>query len=87
MQTRNKLFDDLSELMTNAMGVAQGAKDEADTAMKSFIERWISEKNLISREEFEVNQIMLQKALEENKLMKSRLELLEKKIKGEKLIF
>ena len=64
MQTRNKLFDDLSELMTNAMGVAQGAKDEADTAMKSFIERWISEKNLISREEFEVNQIMLQKALE-----------------------
>jgi BMFP domain-containing protein YqiC len=63
------------------MGVAQGAKDEADTAMKSFIERWISEKNLISREEFEVNQIMLQKALEENKLMKSRLELLEKKLK------
>ena len=81
MQTRNKLFDDLSELMTNAMGVAQGAKDEADTAMKSFIERWISEKNLISREEYEVNQIMLQKALEENKLMKSRLELLEKKLK------
>ncbi|MBL6856332.1 MAG: accessory factor UbiK family protein [Rhodobacteraceae bacterium] len=81
MQTRNKLFDDLSELMTNAMGVAQGAKDEADTAMKSFIERWISEKNLVSREEFEVNQIMLQKALEENKLMKSRLELLEKKLK------
>ena len=81
MQTRNKLFDDLSELMTNAMGVAQGAKDEADTAMKSFIERCISEKNLISREEFEVNQIMLQKALEENKLMKSRLELLEKKLK------
>ena len=81
MQTRKKLFDDLSELMTNAMGVAQGAKDEADTAMKSFIERWISEKNLISREEFEVNQIMLQKALEENKLMKSRLELLEKKLK------
>ena len=81
MQTRNKLFDDLSELMTNAIGVAQGAKDEADTAMKSFIERWISEKNLISREEFEVNQIMLQKALEENKLMKSLLELLEKKLK------
>lgn len=25
MQTRNKVFDDLSQLMTNAMGVAQGA--------------------------------------------------------------
>ncbi|MES2541282.1 MAG: pyrroline-5-carboxylate reductase, partial [Pseudomonadota bacterium] len=24
MQTRNKFFDDMSQLMTNAMGVAQG---------------------------------------------------------------
>ena len=30
MQTRNKILDDVSQLMTNAMGVAQGAKDEAD---------------------------------------------------------
>ena len=34
MQTRNKIMDDISQLMTNAMGVAQGAKDEAETAMK-----------------------------------------------------
>ena len=31
MQTRNKFFDDMSQLMTNAMGVAQGAKTEAET--------------------------------------------------------
>ncbi len=30
MQTRNKILDDISHLMTNAMGVAQGAKGEAD---------------------------------------------------------
>ncbi len=29
MQTRNKVFDDISQLMTNAMGVAQGAREEA----------------------------------------------------------
>ncbi len=34
MQTRNKIFDDISQMMTNAMGVAQGAKTEAETAMK-----------------------------------------------------
>ena len=34
MQTRSKFFDDMSQLMTNAMGVAQGAKTEAETAMK-----------------------------------------------------
>ncbi|MBC8410115.1 accessory factor UbiK family protein [Paracoccaceae bacterium] len=81
MQTRNKLFDDLSELMTNAMGVAQGAKDEADTAMKSFIDRWVSEKNLVGREEFEVTQMMVQKVIAENDVLKSRIDSLEKKLK------
>ena len=81
MQTRNKLFDDLSELMTNAMGVAQGAKDEADTAMKSFIERCVSEKNLVGREEFEVTQMMVQKVIAENDVLKSRIDSLEKKLK------
>ena len=62
MQTRNKIFDDLSELMTNALGVAQGAKDEADTAFKGVIDRWVADKDLVSREEFEVLQIMFKKA-------------------------
>ena len=46
MQTRNKVFDDISQLMTNAMGVAQGARDEAETAMKSMIDRWLAEEVL-----------------------------------------
>ena len=33
MQTRNKFFDDMSQMMTNAMGVAQGAKEEAENAI------------------------------------------------------
>ena len=35
MQTRARIFDDLSQLMTNAAGVAQGVKGEAETAIKS----------------------------------------------------
>jgi hypothetical protein len=42
MQPGNKFFDDMGKLMTNAMGVAQGAKTEMETAMKSFFDRWIS---------------------------------------------
>ena len=79
MQTRNKIFDDLSELMTNALGVAQGAKDEADTAFKGIIDRWVADKDLVSREEFEVLQIMLKKLSKENADLKSRIEILEKK--------
>ena len=37
MQTRNKMLDDFSQLMTNAMGVAQGAKEEAENALH----RWL----------------------------------------------
>ena len=78
MQTRNKIFDDLSELMTNALCVAQGAKDEADTAVRGVIDRWVADKDLVSREEFEVLKIMFEKLGKENADLKSRLEILEK---------
>jgi BMFP domain-containing protein YqiC len=79
MQTRNKVFDDLSQLMTNAMGVAQGAKDEAENAMKSMMDRWLADRNLVTREEFEAVRAMAQKAREENDALKARIEALEGK--------
>ena len=77
MQTKNKMFDDLSQLMTNAMGVAQGAKEEAENAMKSRIDRWLSEQNFVTREEFDAVHSMARKAREENEALKARLEALE----------
>ncbi|WP_135504624.1 accessory factor UbiK family protein [Roseovarius aestuariivivens] len=78
MQTRNKVLDDLSQLMTNAMGVAQGAKSEAETAMKSMIDRWLAERDFVTREEFDAVRAMAQKAREENEALKARLDALEK---------
>lgn len=79
MQTRNKILDDISHLMTNAMGVAQGAKDEAETAMKSFIDRWMADRDFVTREEFDAVRAMAQKAREENAALKARLDALEAK--------
>ncbi len=79
MQTRNKVLDDISQLMTNAMGVAQGAKDEAETAMKSMIDRWLADRDFVTREEFDAVRAMAQKAREENEALKARIEALEKK--------
>jgi BMFP domain-containing protein YqiC len=62
MQTRNKMLDDLGQLMSNAMGVAQGAKTEAETAMKSWADRWLAERDFVTREEFEAVRLMAQKA-------------------------
>ncbi len=74
MQSKNKIFDDLSQLMTNAMGVAQGAKDEAQNAMKGLMDRWLADRDFVTREEFEAVRAMAQKAREENEALKARLD-------------
>jgi len=77
MQTRNKIMEDISQLMTNAMGVAQGAKDEAETAMRSFMDRWLADRDFVTREEFDAVRAMAQKAREENEALKARIAALE----------
>ncbi len=77
MQSRGKIFEDISQLMTNAMGVAQGAREEAETAMKSWMDRWLADRDLVTREEFEAVRAMAQKAREENEALKARIEALE----------
>jgi BMFP domain-containing protein YqiC len=79
MTPRNKIFDDLSQLMTNAMGVAQGARDEAENAMKSWMDRWLADRDFVTREEFDAVRMMAQKAREENAELKARLDALENK--------
>ena len=81
MQSRNKILDDVSQLMTNAMGVAQGAREEAETAVKSIIDRWLADHDFVTREEFDAVKAMAQKAREENENLTARLDAVEKKRK------
>jgi len=80
MQTSNKFLDDLSRLATNAMGVAQGARTEAENAMKSLMDRWLADRDFVTREEFDAARAMAQKAREENEALKARLDALEARI-------
>ena len=80
MQPGNKFFDDMSKLMTNAMGVAQGARTEAETAMKGFIDRWMADRDFVTREEFDAVRAMAQKAREENIALEERIASLEAKV-------
>lgn len=77
MQTNTRFFDDLGKLMTNAAGVAQGARDEAETFFRGQAERLVSSMDLITREEFEAVRTMAQKAREENEALKARIVALE----------
>ena len=82
MTTENKFFDDISKLMTNAMGVAQGARSEAENAMKSWVDRWLADRDFVTREEFEAVRDMAIKARTENAELKARLDALEAKAQG-----
>ena len=77
MQGKNKFMDDMSQIMTNAMGVAQGAKDEAENAMKSLMDRWLADRNFVTREEFDAVRAMAKKARAQNDELSARLETLE----------
>lgn len=77
MSTNNRFFDDMSKLMTNAMGVAQGARSEAENAMKSWVDRWLADRDFVTREEFEAVRDMAIKARTENAELKARLDALE----------
>jgi len=82
MQTRDKFFDDIGQLMTNAAGMAQGMKTEAETAMKSWMERWLAESDLVTREEFDAVREMAVKAREENESLAARIAELETRLAG-----
>ncbi|MCA3453536.1 MAG: accessory factor UbiK family protein [Rhodobacter sp.] len=84
MQSRSKFLDDMSQLMTNAMGVAQGAKAEAETAMKGLIDRWMADRDFVTREEFDAVRAMAQKAREENATLQARILALEAAAGGKK---
>jgi BMFP domain-containing protein YqiC len=81
MQTRSKFADDIARLVTSAMGVAQGARAEAETAVKSMIDRWLADRDFVTREEFDAVRAMAQKAREENAALAARLAALEAALK------
>ncbi|MEL6220351.1 MAG: accessory factor UbiK family protein [Pseudomonadota bacterium] len=80
MQTTGKFFDDMAKLMTNAAGVAQGVRGEAEAAFRSWMERWIADANLVTREEFDAVREMAVRAREENERLEARLAALEAKL-------
>ncbi|MEP3275986.1 MAG: accessory factor UbiK family protein [Stappiaceae bacterium] len=78
-QSSNRILDDFAKLMTDAAGVAQGVRREAETAMRSQLERLMSDMDMVQREEFEAVKEMAVLAREENESLKARIEALEAK--------
>jgi BMFP domain-containing protein YqiC len=79
-QTRSRFFDDLSKLMTDAAGLADGARREVDTALRSQLERLLAGMDVVTREEFEAVRDMAALARAENDRLRERVTALEAKL-------
>ena len=79
-QTTGRLFDEMSRLVNDAAGVAQGMRREAETVMRSQMERFLRDMDLVKREEFEVVKDLAAAARLENERLAARLAELEAKV-------
>lgn len=78
MQTQNPFFDDLARMMSGAMGVASGMREEMEARFREMFENAASRMDMVSREEFEAVKAMAAKAREENEALARRVAELEK---------
>jgi len=79
-QTRGRIFDDLARLATDAAGMAEGVKREAETLFRTQAERLLSTMDVVTREEFEAVKDMAARARDENERLSERLAALEAKL-------
>ena len=77
MQTQSPFFDQMAKMMSEAAGAADGVRREAETVMRSQLQRLLADMELVSREEFEAVKEMARAAREENEALKSRIAALE----------
>lgn len=77
MAQPNPILDDLSALMTGAMGAARAAGDEARTAMQSRVRSMIADMDLAERDEVEALKALAISALEKVEALEARIEALE----------
>jgi BMFP domain-containing protein YqiC len=79
-QSRGTMFDDFSQLMTDAAEMAHGVRREAETMFKAQVERLLASMDLVTREEFEAARDMIIAARDENERLAKRIAALEAKL-------
>ena len=81
MQSKSKPFDDLSNLMTNAMGAFKGVGDEMKSMGRARAEGLIADMDLVGRDEFEAFKKIIQAQQAEIETLKAELAALSPSVK------
>jgi BMFP domain-containing protein YqiC len=80
VDTPNRLMDEFSRLMTDAAGMAQGMRREAENVVKAQFERMMRDMDVVSRDEFEAVKAMAIAARDDNEKLMARIAELESKL-------
>jgi BMFP domain-containing protein YqiC len=80
VEPRGRILDDLARLVTDAAGMAQGVRREAETLARAQLDRLVATMDLVSREEFEAVRDMAALARDENEALRSRIAALEARL-------
>lgn len=76
----NRVFDEFAKLMTDAAGVAQGMRKEAETAFRHNAERMLNGLDLVKRDDFDAVREMAANARNENDKLQAQITALEARI-------
>lgn len=84
MVTTNPLLDDIASMVTQAMGAARSAGEEAKTAVEARIRGLIADMDLAGRDEVETLKTIAVNALARAEALEARIAALEAKLGAEK---
>ncbi len=79
-QSRNSLVEEFARLASDAAGVATGMRREAETLLKTQLERLLSTMDMVTREEHEAVKEMAAAARDENERLAARIAALESRL-------
>ena len=80
MQSKSRFLEDVAKVANSAISSLAGLKDEIEVVVRHKVENYLSEINLVKREEFDITKNMLSKARSEQDALIKRIEKLESEL-------
>ena len=77
MQVENRFLDDLARVANGAIGTLSGMREEIEALVRQRVERFLSDMDLVTREEFEAVKDVAAKARTEQETLEARVIALE----------
>ena len=76
---RNKILDDVSQLVSGLGVAAQGVREELAQTLRGMLDTMLADGALVTREEFEVVREMAEKARAENQRLQEEIDALKQR--------